>query len=345
MRLLLEAGAAPLPELTVLEALLTRLGDDARVRVLAEVEDGSSRYPVHGIVLGPDRPGLPTLGIVGGVHGLERVGTQVVLSYLTTLVQLLQWDTLLRTSLERTRIVLVPLVNPGGMARRRRSNPDGVDLMRNAPPRIGGRGSFGVGGQRWSSLLPWYMGASGEPMVTEAQALCDFMRAEVFDGSPSIVLDVHSGFGMADRLWFPYAYTRRPFPRLAEVYGLGCLLDRTLPNHVYRLEPQAKAYTIEGDLWDFMLDEHERSHPDRVLIPLTLEMGSWRWVRKNPRQLVDALGIFNPMQPHRLQRILRRHLLLLDFLHRASAAADAWCPRDDRERARRYDAAFARWYG
>ena len=75
------------------------------------------------------RDGSIELGVVGGVHGLERVGTHVVLSYLTTLVQLLQWDTLLRSSLERTRIVLVPLVNPGGMARRRRSNPDGVDLM------------------------------------------------------------------------------------------------------------------------------------------------------------------------------------------------------------------------
>ena len=47
-------------------------------------------------------------------------------------------------------------------------------------------------------------------------------------------------------------------------------------------------------------------------LPLTLEMGSWLWVKKNPRQLFSRHGIFNPLIEHRQQRVLRRHLALLD---------------------------------
>ena len=35
--------------------------------------------------------------------------------------------------------------------------------------------------------------------------------------------------------------------------------------------------------------------PDNVFLPFTLEMGSWLWVRKNPRQMLDYFGYFNPV--------------------------------------------------
>lgn len=344
MRPLAFLGDDRLSELTVLESLLQRLPGQARVRVLATVGHDGRTFPIHGIELGPDEPGLPTFAVIGGVHGLERIGTQVVLSYLTTLTELLTWDSQLRETLRRTRIVLVPLVNPTGMFARRRANANGVDLMRNAPPHPDGHGSWLLGGQRLSPVLPWFMGDDGS-MEPEAQALCHYVEETVFVGDPAIVLDVHSGFGSIDRLWFPYARTRRPFPNLADVYGLERLLDRTLPNHVYRMEPQAQTYTIQGDLWDHLYDRHRARHPDRVFVPITLEMGSWAWVRKNPRQIFDALGTFNPMKPHRLRRILRRHLPLLDFLQRASGAAEAWHPGDDAAHERQTDRAFVRWYG
>jgi hypothetical protein len=53
-------------------------------------------------------------------------------------------------------------------------------------------------------------------------------------------------------------------------------------------------------------------------------MGSWIWIKKNPRQMFSALGIFNPVLPHRLQRTLRRHHALLDFLIRAAASHENW---------------------
>ena len=42
-----------------------------------------------------------------------------------------------------------------------------------------------------------------------------------------------------------------------------------------------------------------------------MEMGSWTWVKKNPRQFFSLLGIFNPLIQHRQLRVLRRHLPLL----------------------------------
>jgi hypothetical protein len=41
---------------------------------------------------------------------------------------------------------------------------------------------------------------------------------------------------------------------------------------------------------------------DKPFIPLTLEMGSWAWVRKNLRQLFNFPSYFNPQKTHRHQR-------------------------------------------
>ncbi|HJL34530.1 MAG TPA: DUF2817 domain-containing protein [Polyangiaceae bacterium LLY-WYZ-15_(1-7)] len=333
-----------LRELESLYRIIDRLGDRARVRTLTTVEHGGHRFPIHAVLLGSEDRRDPTLAVVGGVHGLERIGTRVVLAYLHTLTELLGWDEVLQAALERSRLLFVPLLNPVGMLTRRRSNGAGVDLMRNAPPHPDGNPSFLVGGQQISPRLPWYMGAEAEPMQPEAKALCELVRRELFEARLAVALDVHSGFGMVDRLWFPYARTRRPFPNLAEVYALKGLLDVTLPNHVSRLEPQARNYTVQGDLWDHLHDLHREHAPGRLFLPLTLEMGSWLWVKKNPRQAFSALGGFNPIKPHRLRRTLRRHLPLMDFLHRATASPDGWAYPDRASRERLAAAAFELWY-
>ena len=84
-------------------------------------------------------------------------------------------------------------------------------------------------------------------------------------------------------------------------------------------------------------------HEQRVFLPLTLEMGSWLWIKKSPRQLFSRLGIFNPMPVHRLQRVLRSHLLWMDFLVRAAGSHRSWLPARA-ERARHRQAAVDRWY-
>jgi hypothetical protein len=175
--------------------------------------------------------------------------------------------------------------------------------------------------------------------------LLDVVGAHAFGSRVVIAVDVHSGFGLQDRLWFPYARTREPIAHLAELGRVFELLDGTHPNHWYRIEPQAQAYTISGDLWDHLYDAYREAQPQGVFLPLTLEMGSWLWVKKNLRQLTSRDGPFNPKAPHRERRIRRRHFTLLDFLWRCVGSPAAWAQMDDDARGEARNRAFARWYG
>ncbi len=334
-----------LPELATLERLIRSLRLRTNVaidfRVEATVSHGELELPIHSLVIGASDKTLPCLAVVGGVHGLERIGSEVVISWLQTVSELLTWDDGFRERLKHSRLAFLPIANPIGMFLTKRSNGNGVDLMRNAPVDADEQPAFLLGGHRISRRLPWFRGQSDGPqgMEAEARALCEFISREVFPSRCALSVDVHSGFGSVDRLWFPYARTSEPPPQISEVMALKRLFDRSYPNQFYRIEPQTEAYTTHGDLWDWLYDmKRERG----VYIPWTLELGSWIWLKKNPRQMFSSLGPFNPQQPHRRQRILRRHLTLFDFLHRAVLNSEPWCEVEDKEILR--ERAMEMWY-
>lgn len=339
-------GLPELREILILAEHAAQLPPDlARVDLLGRLERGGESFPMLAFRFGPAEPGAPTFALVGGVHGLERIGTQVVLAYLRTLLEMARWDRVTRILLEHTRVVMLPLVNPVGMYLQRRANGNRVDLMRNAPVRAEGLASWHLfGGHRLWNRLPWYQGASGAPMEAEARILCDFVRREIFPSEVSISIDVHSGYGQVDRLWFPYAKHNEPLPDLAEVVALKHLLDRAHPNHVYCLEPQSRHYLAHGDLWDYLYDEYRAARPEGRYLPLTLELGSWLLVNKNLIQAFSALGVFNPRLPHRLRRTLRRHLFLFDLFHRAVGSPSPWTGMEASERQRLLRQGMDWWY-
>jgi hypothetical protein len=214
------------------------------------------------------------------------------------------------------------------MWRRTRANPGGVDLMRNAPldapkstlpdrrPPLRSRAALVSRSRRQPDG------------IAETAALCRWWK-ELLSHGFSIAIDCHSGFGVHDRIWFPYAHTARPIPHLAEMHALMEILDQTHSHHRYVFEPQSRQYLAHGDLWDYLyLRSLEQA--GRVFLPLTLEMGSWLWVKKNPRQLLSRHGIFNPLIEHRRQRVLRRHLAWLDFMTRAASGHALWQPAGER---------------
>lgn len=300
-----------------------------------------------GLSFGNQDPKAPVLGMIGGVHGLERIGSQVVLSLMHSLSELILWDRLVQEALKQIRIFFVPMTNPLGILHRSRANPYGIDLMRNAPVDAQGEATYLVGGHRISPRLPWYRGVQGEPMQLETQALFDFCKDQTFGSDRVIMMDCHSGFGGTDQIWFPYAKSTAPFPHLSEIYSFKVAFERTHPNHFYKIEPQAKNYTTHGDMWDYLYEEFYKQ-PDRessVYLPLTLEMGSWAWVRKNPTQIFSMLGAFNPVQPHRLKRILRRHNTLFDFLIRALVSHQVWAFSNPDQREKHRLRAMEHWYG
>lgn len=332
-----------LPELEALERIIELGAGRLESRIACEVKlPAGGSYPVHVITLGNPGREVPAVGYFGGVHGLERIGAGVVIAYLQSLVMRLQWDSTLHKQLESVRLVFMPIVNPGGMALGTRANPNGVDLMRNAPVEAREPVPFLVGGQRISAGLPWYRGPRAKPMEIENQAVCDVVTTELLTRDFSLSVDCHSGFGSRDRIWFPYAHTRAPIAHLAEMHALRNIFVQSHSHHRYVIEPQSLQYLAHGDLWDHLYLQ-SCAQEQRVFLPLTLEMGSWLWVKKNPRQLFSRHGIFNPQIEHRQQRVLRQHQLLLDFLSRAACGHRLWLPGAD-TRAQHHAQALQDWY-
>jgi predicted deacylase len=324
------------PEFEFLNSLLKRLPSSARHDSKTVVSLGEYSFPIHTIAFGSKEPSAPTLALTGGMHGQEKIGSQVVLSALETLIELLEWDELTHLALEKSRIVFLPILNPVGMYLLKRGNGNGVDLNRNAPLDADSHSYPLLGGQTISPLIPWYRGDPNS---------MDFISREVFPAKASIVLDCHSGYGTMDRLWFPHAHTFKPFPHLAEAFALKNLLDNTYPNHVYIMEPSAQGYTMSGDILDYLYLEHSKfKDPKKVFLPITLEMGSWLWLKKNPVQIFSGMGIFNPMHLHRHKRVLRRHITLIEFLHKAVINHQHWALLGRAEREDLHKGAIDYWY-
>lgn len=324
------------------EQLLGLLDAGSRVldaRAVCETAVRGHRFSVYAATVGATAPDAPAIGIFGGIHGLERIGTQLVLDYLRSLLWRLEWDELLHEELQSVRLVFMPIVNPGGMWAATRANPNGVDLMRNAPQDADARVPFLAGGQRIGAWLPWFRGRAGHPMEAESQALLSVVRDELLSRPLSFAVDCHSGYGWRDSIWFPYARTHRPMPHLPEMYLLKTMFEQAHPHHGYAFEPQSHQYLLHGDLWDYAYD---LAPPQNLFLPMTLELGSWLWIKKNPRQLFSRDGIFNPIKAHRTARVLRRHVSLFDFLGRIAFAPQRWLPTGER-RAQLQEQAQAHW--
>lgn len=291
--------------------------DFADVRIHSNVENKNKKYPLVSIHYG--NPTAPTLLITGGVHGLERIGAQLTLSLLNGFQQRLIWDETLQNMLNKIQIVFIPLVNPVGYFETTRSNANGIDLMRNASIDAIERVPFLLGGHRYSNKLPWFRGEKPEQ---ETVFVTDTVKDILGKSNCVISLDVHSGFGFKDQLWFPFANSQKPFTQINELYLFFELFKKTHPYHIYKIERQSKVYLTHGDIWDYCFLNLKKEN--QIYLPLTLEMGSWIWVKKNPLQLFSKTGLFNPIKEHRVNRTLRRHRPLFDFILHSLASHQVW---------------------
>lgn len=327
-----------------MEALIKSFGSMARSRIVAHVQHKDKSYPLHCLTLGSQDPKAPSVGFFAGAHGLEKIGSEVVLAYLRTLLEISRWDHQLQKRLQDSRLVFMPLLNPVGIVNRTRSNGNGVDLIRNSPLDAEESGGGMYRGHRLTPQLPWYRGAEGAEMEIETKALIEVVETELLTSEISVAVDVHSGFGARDRFWFPYAHSRQPFPLLPEAFALKTIFDQSYPHHFYAFEPMSRQYTIHGDPWDYIFETNRKKKNAGLFLPFTLEMGSWTWMKKNPLQIFSKAGVFDPVLPHRRSRILRRHLSLFDFLHRAVLSPEFWHQQDVKQRQENTAKAMELWY-
>ncbi len=330
-----------IPELLKLERLIYEHQHVVSVNIEHRVRSGNLELPIYSVTLGQQQAKVPTLFVLAGVHGIERIGSQVNLALLHTLLERLAWDESLQQMLEKMQIVFLPILNTGGMYKNRRANLNGVDLNRNAP--IESEDDVGrfVGGQRYSNKLPWYRGLKDAAMEAENLALQTVIQRHIADQPFALALDIHSGFGFRDQIWFPYAYRREPMRDIDQYMALKLLWDRSYPHHEYIYEPQSVHYLTHGDLWDYFYKQLH--HRPGVFMPLTLEMGSWAWIKKRPTQIFSYFGLFNPVVEHRQARVLRRHLALFDFLISATLNYENWLPQENQKQQLR-QMAMNTWY-
>lgn len=305
------------PELDLIDKVtkrFERFGVPFERQELGHIKYKSNTYPVSSFIIGAKNKNAPTFGLFGGVHGLEKIGTHVILNYLNSIAFRYAFNESLAEKFKRVRIVSIPMVNPVGVRHNKRGNGNGVDLMRNSPTKAVGKTIPLASGHRLSSKIWWYQGQE-DVLEEESKILINFVEKEIFESYFSMALDVHSGFGVKDRLWYPYSKTQEPFPLESEVVAFKRMMKLVNPFHIYHVESQSDAYLINGDLWDHLYDLKQAASPinKNIFIPWTLEMGSWNWVKKNPFQIFQSTGMFHPIKKHRVHRIMRRHWWLLDF--------------------------------
>lgn len=94
-----------LPELHQIEAIVKQNRDVLTSEVLCKISDNQQTLPIYVLKLETTRRNAPCISYVGGIHGLERIGTQVVLSFLETLLERMKWDKVFEDILNRVRII------------------------------------------------------------------------------------------------------------------------------------------------------------------------------------------------------------------------------------------------
>src|SRR5690606_19939965 len=92
-----------LPELVQLERTLTEAPAQFAAQVETRIHTRELNLPLYRIEIGQPAKDRPVFLLVGGVHGLERIGTQVILSWLQALSSRLRWDRHLENLLEQVQ--------------------------------------------------------------------------------------------------------------------------------------------------------------------------------------------------------------------------------------------------
>ena len=273
--------------------------------------DEGFRFPIHALEIGtPKAIQKHPVGIVAGVHGLETIGIRILLDFLEYILHKKSPGYMPEIQKGKIGLIVIPMVNPGGVALKSRSNPSGVDLMRNSGVEAESA-PFLFGGQKFSSKFPYYRGNSLEP---ESKALFRYLAQYFFPAKDAImpVLDLHSGFGTIDHVWWPYAGTKKPCPDTPIYENIAKFLTEFRMHKRFKFGPQSETYTTHGDLWDrFYNHFHEKillNNPNSKsrFLPLTLEVGTWSDLKENPSKIFRKRGIFNPAKENKFETMIDR---------------------------------------
>jgi hypothetical protein len=275
------------------------------------------RYPIYLLEVGK-RSAFKrhAVSLVSGVHGLETIGIRIHLDILKCLLNPKSTHFSPALAAGKFGVYSLPILNPAGVALETRANGRGVDLNRNSGINAEKAVPF-FGGHRLSPVLPYYRGRTLE---RESRALYRFLCEYAWKvGRLHLSLDIQSGYGSQNYLWWPYSYSKTRVPHAAVFQLVAAELSQRHP--LYRIEPMSLSYQTHGDLWDRALIEFEAAKErkliarQQIFLPLTLEIGTWREIKKNPLRIASKEKIFNPPPQSRKSYLRQHRQLLWDLIH------------------------------
>ncbi len=301
------------PELVQLKRLEKMFGDIIIMEKLGEVEHKGYRSQIDAFFIShKPRPELPTIAFFSCFHGVEWIGSRVLVNFIEHLIREITWDEDIKNITEKVNICGIPIVNPIGKIEHYRSNGNGIDLMRNSPVKAKKAIPL-LGGQRFSRHLPWYM---GKGLEKENEIVIKFLDQYVFPSDFKMSIDIHSAFLRDSRIWIPYASGKELPAKEAEVFlQVKKMLNSIYKYNPYRYEKQESIYKTNGDFWDYNFDRHNELHKGTYL-PLTLEISSWSWSLRNIFRRWSMEALFNPFNIKDSNSEYIKHIMVFDFLIR-----------------------------
>ncbi len=258
--------------------------------------------PIYRFDLGD--PSKPAVLLTGLIHGVELIGSEALFHLVETLALT---DAGSRSAvLDQVRLVVLPVVNPDGLAGNtarlatgrpawQRWNNHGVDLNRNFPVLTEKTSYHPLSGSRakWS---PYYAGPSpfSEP---ETWALGNVVK----EVNPALSLGFHS-FG--NLLLYPWGYTKRPSPRRSHYLEITRNFAAQLRQFPYRVLQSSHLYPVTGDLDDWLENAFGTT-------AFTVEVSQLDCRLLDPRRLINPFSWMNPVNVRGTVRNLTPGLITL----------------------------------
>lgn len=175
---------------------------DAALRALAEAHPDRCHYRVVGrshqgrpiaALLVSDQPTVlenePAVGIVGAMHGDERIAAEIPLALAQALVTEYETNDAIRGIVDQTEVWILPCLNPDGLTAGTRDLVNGGDLNRIFPD-----------GTTRALSTPWNAPVTGSTAIPETQAVMDWASRS----NLTALLSFHSG---ATVVCYPYGNT------------------------------------------------------------------------------------------------------------------------------------------
>lgn len=111
-----------------------KLNDSNNIISLETVGYSSSGRVIRAIVIS-DNPGTPegepAIRLTGGIHGSEMISVELMIRFIEYLTYNYDKDVEVTDLIKNRYIVVIPVLNPDGLAKQNRNNNNSVDLNRN----------------------------------------------------------------------------------------------------------------------------------------------------------------------------------------------------------------------